>query len=50
MKTLGYRIDYYEISTSGKPYEMIPADRLLSAGSVDELEEYVMKDYDQPKD
>lgn len=50
LKTLGYRIDYYEISTSGKPYEMIPADRLLSAGSVDELEEYVMKDYDQPKD
>ena len=50
LKALGYRIDYYDVSTSGKPYEMIPTDRLLAAESFNELEEFVMKDYDKIKE
>ena len=46
-KTLGYRIDYYDFSTSGKPYETVPAEKLLDAESLDDLEKYVMKDYDK---
>ncbi len=50
LKQLGYRIDYYDFSTSDKPYEMVPVGRLLAAQSIDELEEFVMPDYDLPKD
>ena len=49
IKALGYRIDYYDYYTIGKPYEMIPTDKLLAAESVDDLGEFVMKDYDKPK-
>ncbi len=48
LKTLGYRIDYYDFSTNDKPYEMIPVGRLLDAQSIDDLEEFVMPYYDVP--
>ena len=55
LKTLGYRIDYYEFSTNEETdwhelaYDMIPADKLFAAKSTDDLSDYIRRYYDSPE-
>lgn len=55
LKTLGYRIDYYEFSTNEETdwhelaYDMIPADKLFAAKSTEDLSEYIRRYYDSPE-
>ena len=50
ISALGYSIDFYDFYTSGNYYQMVPTEKLLKAKSVDDLEEFIMDDYDIPKE